>query len=210
MEKLILIGAGGYAKSVLDSVDYFNYEIEGFIDEFSDQKKHLGFPVLAKSLEEIENPDKYVYFIAIGNNKSRKVWFERLQKKKLRLINVVDRSAIVSPGAAIGNGCFIGKMAIINSKAVVGDNCIINTKALIEHGCVLSDHVNMSTNTVINGDVKIGTGSFIGSCSVTIGQLCVGTWSTVGAGAVVINNVADGITVAGVPAKLIKEGAMLG
>ena len=34
MEKLILIGAGGYAKSVLDSVDYFNYEVAGFIDEF--------------------------------------------------------------------------------------------------------------------------------------------------------------------------------
>lgn len=210
MEKLILIGAGGYAKSVLDSVDYFNYEIEGFIDEFSDKKEHLGFPILARSLEEIENPDKYVYFIAIGNNKSRKSWFDRLQKKKLRLINVVDRSAIVSSGAAIGTGCFVGKMAIINSKAVVGDNCIINTKALIEHGCVLSDHVNMSTNTVINGDVKIGMGSFIGSCSVTIGQLRVGSWSTVGAGAVVINNVADGITVAGVPAKLIREGAMLG
>ena len=25
MEKLILIGAGGYAKSVLDSIDYYNY-----------------------------------------------------------------------------------------------------------------------------------------------------------------------------------------
>ena len=24
MEKLILIGAGGYAKSVIDSIDYFN------------------------------------------------------------------------------------------------------------------------------------------------------------------------------------------
>ena len=35
MEKLILIGAGGYAKSVVDSIDYFNYELEGFIDEFT-------------------------------------------------------------------------------------------------------------------------------------------------------------------------------
>ena len=29
MERLVLIGAGGYAKSVIDSVDYFNYRIEG-------------------------------------------------------------------------------------------------------------------------------------------------------------------------------------
>ena len=68
----------------------------------------------------------------------------------------------------------------------------------------------MSTNSVINGDVCIGEGSFIGSCSVTIGQLKIGNWSTVGAGAVVIHDVGNHVTVAGVPAKVIKEGAMLG
>ena len=33
MEHLILIGAGGYAKSVLDSIDYYNYKLEGFLDQ---------------------------------------------------------------------------------------------------------------------------------------------------------------------------------
>lgn len=210
MERLILIGAGGYAKSVIDSVDYFNYKIEGFIDEFSDKEEHLAHRILGKSLDDLDDCKKYVYFICIGNNKRRKIWFDRLRKRNLRVINVVDKSAIVSPMAIIGNGCFIGKMAIVNSRAIVGDDCIINTKALIEHGCCVENHVNLSTNSVINGDVRIGEGSFIGSCSVTIGQLTVGTWSTVGAGAVVINNVGNNVTVAGVPAKLIREGAMLG
>lgn len=210
MEKLILIGAGGYAKSVLDSVDIYNYEIAGFIDEFSQNETHLGYPILAHSLDELENSKKYVYFISIGNNEKRKIWYDRLNERKLRMINVVDRSAIVSPRAAIGTCCFIGKFAVVNSKALVGDDCIINTRALVEHGCSLDDHVNLSTNTVINGDVKVGEGSFIGSCSVTIGQLSIGKWSTVGAGAVVIHNVRDNVTVAGVPAKVIKEGAMLG
>lgn len=210
MEKLVLIGAGGYAKSVLDSIDYFNYEIAGFIDEFSAEREHLGFPILAKSLQELEQVKKYVFFIAIGNNQRRKIWYDRLLGNKLRLINVVDRSAIVSSRASIGNGCFVGKMAIINGNAVVGCNCIINTKALVEHGCNVSDHVNLSTNSVINGDVRIGVGSFIGSCSVTVGQLAIGEWSTVGAGAVVTKSVGNGVTVAGVPAKIIREGAMLG
>ena len=46
MEKLILIGAGGYAKSVLDSVDYFNYQVVGFIDEYSEEKEHLRLPYI--------------------------------------------------------------------------------------------------------------------------------------------------------------------
>lgn len=210
MEKLILIGAGGYAKSVIDSVDIYNYEIAGFIDEYSQNENHLGYPILAHSLDQLKNNNKYVYFIAIGNNERRKVWFDRLKERRLRIINVVDRSAIVSPKAVLGTGCFIGKFAVVNSKAFVGDDCIINTRALVEHGCIVSNHVNLSTNAVINGDVQIGEGSFVGSCSVTIGQLTIGTWSTVGAGAVVIRNVEDRVTVAGVPAKVIKKGAMLG
>lgn len=210
MEKLILIGAGGYAKSVIDSIDVYNYEIAGFIDEFSNEKEHLGYPILSNSLDTLKEKEKYVYFIAIGNNEKRRVWYNRLKEKKLRMINVVDRSAIVSPRATLGACCFVGKLAVINSKAVVEDDCIINTRALVEHGCFVSEHVNLSTNAVINGDVKIGEGSFVGSCSVTIGQLEIGKWSTVGAGAVVTRNVEDNVTVAGVPAKVIKKGAMLG
>ena len=210
MEKLVIIGAGGYAKSVLDSIDFYNYKLEGFIDEFAEEQEHLGYPILAKSLDELENAKRYFYFIAIGNNKKRKIWYDRLKKNKLRMINIVDRSAIISPEAKIGTGCFVGKMAIINSKAVIGNNCVINSRALVEHGCHVSNHVNLSTNSVINGDVIVGEGSFVGSCSVTIGQLSIGEWSTVGAGAVVTKMVGDGVTVAGVPAKVIKEGAMLG
>lgn len=210
MEKLILIGAGGYAKSVLDSIDYCKYELVGFIDEEFDKKEHVGVKIIGKSLNDIKNKENFVYFIAIGNNVKRKIWYDKLIKNNLRLINVVDKTAIISIRAAIGKGCFFGKNSIVNSKAVIGDNSIINTRALVEHGCTVGMHCNLSTNSVINGDVIVGEGSFVGSSSVTIGQLSIGKWSTVGAGAVVIENVEDNVTVAGVPAKLINKGAMLG
>lgn len=210
MKQLILIGAGGYAKSVIDSIDCETYRIVGFIDEFKKEKKHLGYPIVAQSLEQIKDKNKYVYFITVGNNLNRLRWYKELEKYHLKIINIIDSTAIISTKAKIGNGCFVGKMAIINSNSVIGDNCIVNTKALIEHGCSLGNHVNMSTNSVINGDVSIGEGSFIGSCSVIIGQLNIGQWATIGAGAVVIRNVENGITVAGVPAKEINKGAMLG
>src|SRR5699024_907402 len=133
-----------YAKSVIDSVDYYNYELVGFIDEFTQSKTHLDIPILASSINELDNPEQYVYFIAIGNNINRKRWYDILVGRKLRIINVVDKSAIVSPKAVLGTGCFIGKFAVVNSKSVIGNNCIINTRALVEHGCIVSDHVNLS------------------------------------------------------------------
>lgn len=207
---LLLIGAGGYAKSVLDSVDPYNYNMVGFVDEFNKDKMHLGYPIIATSLDTIPNADEFVYFIAIGNNAKRKIWYDRLVERNLSIINVVDRTAIISPHAKIGIGCFVGKMAIINSNAEVGNDCIINTKSLIEHGCCVGNHANLSTNSVINGDVVIGDGCFIGSSSVTIGQLSIGSWSTIGAGAVVTRTVGSNVTAAGVPARVIREGSMLG
>lgn len=92
MEKLVLIGAGGYAKSVLDSIDLCKYQMVGFIDEFSTAKEHLGYPILARGLDELPDRDEYVYFIAIGNNRSRKIWFDKLMDKRLRTINIVDKT----------------------------------------------------------------------------------------------------------------------
>ena len=203
MEKLILIGAGGFAKSVLDSVDYFNYEMIGFIDEFAAKKRHLGYPVIARSLDEIKDKKEYFYFVCIGDNHHRRRWYDRIVQDELRIINVVDPSAMVSKNATIGTGCFIGKMSIVNSGVSIGNNCIINTKSLVEHGCRISDYANISTNSVLNGDVSVGIGSFVGSSSVTIGQRHIGNWATVGAGAVVIRDVPDGMIYAGIPAKKV-------
>jgi sugar O-acyltransferase (sialic acid O-acetyltransferase NeuD family) len=210
MEKLILIGAGGYAKSVLDSIDYYNYEMVGFIDQYRKESEHLGYPVIAHEIEEIKEKEKFFYFISIGNNERRRNWYDKLVSMQLRMINVVDKTAIVSARAKIGTGCFVGKMAVINSMSSVADDCIINTKALVEHGCVVNKHANLSTNSVINGDVVVGEGSFIGSSSVTLGQHKIGSWSTVGAGAVVTKDVGDNVTVAGVPARILGKGTMLG
>ena len=204
MKNLIIVGAGGYAKSVLDSLDHMNFRMMGYIDDVKPKGvDHQGFPVLGNSIDCIENINEYVYFVAIGNHAKRKVWFDKLKKRNLSLINVIDKSALVSHAASIGEGCFIGKLAILNHGSSVGDNCVINTRALIEHGCHVMDHVNVSTNATLNGDVICEEGSFVGSGTVINGQLTIGSWALVGSGAVVVKDVKPYTTVVGVPAKEI-------
>jgi len=206
MKKLIIIGAGGYAKSVLDSIDTTNFKMVGFIDDIKPKgTEHQGYTVLANNVESICGYEDFVYFVAIGNNAKRKYWFEKLKSYNLSLINVIDKSALVSPHAELGEGCFIGKLAILNHGSAVGDNCVINTRALIEHGCQISSHVNISTNATLNGDVIVEEGGFVGSGTVINGQLTIGTWSLVGSGAVVIRDVRPQTTVVGCPAKEIES-----
>ena len=206
MKNLIIVGAGGYAKSVLDSVDYMNFRMVGFLDDKKEAgETHLGYKILGNTINCLSNPMDNVYFVAIGNNRKRKEWYDKLKDNNLSLINVIDKSALVSQYAAIGEGCFIGKLSIVNRGAIIGNNCVINTRALLEHGCRIGNHVNISTNATLNGDVICGDGSFVGSGAVCNGQITIGSWGLVGSGAVVIKDVKSNSTVVGCPAKEIES-----
>lgn len=113
---------------------------------------------------------------------------------------VIHPSAIISRGALIGKGCFIGPLAVINVGARIGDHCIINTGAIVEHDCELGTGVNMAPRSVLGGGVKIGPWATIclGACvrdHITIGESAI-----VGMGAVVVKDVPPNVTVKGVPA----------
>ena len=206
MEKLIIIGAGGYSKSVIDSLNYEQYELIGFIDNYTLKETHLGYPIIASNIDDIKNANQYVYFIAIGDNKNRLRWYNKLIKRELHVISVIDKTALVSNNSRLDKGCFIGKMAIINSGVIIGENCIINTKSLVEHGCRIGSNSNVSTNAVLNGDVCIGNATFVGSSSVVNGQIKIGNNVIIGSGTVVINNVEDNVTLVGVPGRIIRKG----
>lgn len=203
-EKLIIVGAGGHSKSVIDSVDQNSYEIVGFLDD-NRTGFHFGFPILGSNLESINEYQSYRYFVAIGDIAPRKLWFERLQQYHVEIINIIDKTALISSSVKIGKGNFIGKYAIINADAKIGDNNVVNTKALIEHECTVGSHTHLSTNSVINGNVIIEDCTFIGSCAVCIGQLTVGKNTVVGAGSVITKDIESNVTVVGVPGRIINR-----
>lgn len=203
MKKLIMIGAGGHAESVADSLDC-KYELVGFIDS-NKSGQHMGLPILGKEITDIQDYQSYSYFVSIGDVEHRKQWFKKLLELKLPVINIIDKTAIISPSASIGIGNFIGKLAVINAGSVIGDNNVINTKALIEHECRIGSHTHISTNSTVNGDVIVEDSVFFGSTAVCIGQLKIGHNSVIGAGSVVINDVEPWTTVVGVPARIVKR-----
>lgn len=203
-EKLVIVGAGGHAKSVVDCVDQEQYQIVGFIDQ-NKTGMHFGFPIVGACVEDVEEYRSCKFFVAIGDIAPRKRWFEALRRYGVETINIIDKTAIISPSAKIGTGNFIGKRAIVNADVAIGDNNVINTGALVEHECTIGNHTHLSTYSVVNGNVIVGDGVFVGSCAVCIGQLTVGENTTVGAGSVVIKDVEENVTVVGVPARIIKR-----
>lgn len=203
MKKLVLIGAGGHSKSVIDSLPN-DVNLIGYIDEYK-KGTFFGKPIFGNSFENVPEYRDCYYFVTIGDNGIREMWFEKILDLGLNTINIIDDTALVSRSSKIGKGNFIGKYAIINSDSEIGDNNIINTRSLIEHECKLGNNIHLSTGAVVNGNVEICNNVFLGSMSVCIGQLKVGKNSIVGAGGVVISDIPENVTAVGVPVRVIKE-----
>lgn len=201
--KLIIIGAGGCAKSVYSSISKTKFDLIGFIDE-EKTGTFLGRPIF-NNLKSIPGYKAHSYFIAIGDVNARERWYETLMSQGLSLVNIIDETAIISNFAKIGVGNFFGKFSIVNADAIIGNNNLINTKALIEHGCKIRNHTNISTNVTLNGGVTVENCAFVGSGAVCICSLAIGEYAVVGAGAVITKDVKPDTTVAGVPAKILYE-----
>ncbi|PSU20058.1 shikimate dehydrogenase [Photobacterium phosphoreum] len=203
-KKLIIIGAGGFAKSIIDSINYTEMELIGFVDTFK-QGYHQGYPIIANDISEIEKPQEYVYFIGVGEPKTRFQFLVLIKEHKLTLVNIIDPTSLLSRNIELGEGIYIGKLCIVNSDTKILDGVVINTRSLIEHGNQIGVCSNISTNVVLNGDVKVGNQTFIGSCTVVNGQIEIGNHSIIGSGSVVIRNITNKVVVAGSPTRLIRE-----
>lgn len=204
MKKLVIIGAGGFAKSIIDALNTNQYELIGFIDSYK-TGTHQGYKILTNSISDLKDKEKYLFFIGIGEPSIREYYYNELKKYNLNLATIIDKTAILSRNIKIGKGVFIGKMVIVNADAILQDNVVLNTRSLIEHGNHIGEHTNVSTNSVLNGDVIVGNKTFIGSSAVVNGQIKIGSNSIIGSGSVVIRDIEDNSVVAGSPTRLIRR-----
>jgi sugar O-acyltransferase (sialic acid O-acetyltransferase NeuD family) len=189
-ESILLLGAGGHARSCIDVIEQEGrYTVGGLVGLLKEVGTHvLGYPVLGT---DGDLPDLLPRFaqvlITVGQIKSpeaRMKLHALLEARGCRLPVIVSPRAHVSAHAQVGAGTIVMHGAIVNAGVRVGRNCIINSQALVEHDAVVGDHCHIATAAVINGDVSIGAGSFIGSnacvrqgirvaerCVVGMGQL---------------------------------------
>ena len=172
MKNLLLIGAGGHAKSVIDLVNFIDYlDIVGIVGTQSERGgKVLGYEVIATDNELEILREKYQYaFISVGQIKTcsiRKKIAKKLINLRFEYPNIISPFSIISSFSDMGFGNFIGHGAILNSSSKIDNHCIINSNALVEHGVVVNSFSHISTGVILNGDVVIGEGSFIGSGSI--------------------------------------------
>jgi sugar O-acyltransferase (sialic acid O-acetyltransferase NeuD family) len=210
-QPLVVIGAGGFGREVVDVVAEINlewaatdrgFEVLGFLDD-----GHPDLDLLAEyKLEHLgpvatlhDMPADVGYVIGIGSPAVKARIDRQLIDRPAPVL--VHPSATIARSVALGPGTIICSHVSITNHIALGRHVHVNLNCTIGHDTTLGDYVTASPLCAISGNVHAEAGVFLGTGAVINPGVTLGEGAVVGSGAAVIKDVVAGTTVVGVPAK---------
>ncbi|MDX1975783.1 MAG: hypothetical protein SFT92_08950 [Rickettsiales bacterium] len=171
---LILIGAGGHAKSLQDALisqnlgftHYVDVESKGWADENNIVRMHEE--ALAKLLAS--GPQLVMGFVGadVASLQKRLQLMRDYQSKGATFPAIIHASAIVSTKATLAAGINILAGAVLNGYSSLAEGVIVNTAAVIEHDAQIGAGTHIAPRSVVLGGAKVGDCCYIGSNAVMV------------------------------------------
>ena len=146
MKRLVILGSGGYGRTVADVAHQLGYTTI-ILDDAN--------PVHPLSTFSSYIDENTSFIPAFGNNAFRIEWINRIEESSGQLATLIHPTAYVSPTAVINSGTVILPHAIVNTDVEVGKGCIINLGAIIDHGCILEEGVHICLSAIVKGENRI-------------------------------------------------------
>ena len=203
MKKIILVGGGGHALSVLEVTP--NHDI--FLG-YCDCKETPVMPIKYLGTDEEAlskySPEEYdiLHAVVYTSEVNLDLRSKLINKfKDYKGATIIADTAVVTPNSRIAEGTVVLHKAVVNH-ANIGKHCIVNTGVIVEHSVAIGDNVFLGTSAVVCGDAKIGNSVFIGAGSIIRDGVSICDNTIIGMGAIVTENITKSGIYVGTPAKL--------
>lgn len=211
---VIVVGAGGHAKVVIDTLYAMGRTVHGCTDV--DAVRHgydvLGAPILGDDGMLVDlGPHEVEIALGMGAPTVevgiRRLALARdLAARGFHFPAVVHPTATVAPDVQVGDGAQIMAGGVVQPGTYIGAFAVVNTRASIDHDGRVEDGAHVAPGAVLGGTVCVGEGALVGLGSSVLPGVSIGAGSTVGAGAVVIRDIPPGARAMGVPVVLESDG----
>ena len=208
---LLVFGASGHAKVVLDAIERLGaYRVAGLVVRAGPAGPDVfGYPVVGDdeklpSVLEDRRVDGAV--VAIGDNWRRHEVACSVRER----FPAITFPPIVHPGAAVARGVTIGMGAVllagvvVNSDATVGEFCLLNTNSSLDHDSRMDLASSLGPNAAVGGGASIGAFSAVAMGATVLQNRRVGEHAVVGAQALVLKDVPSHTVAWGTPAVPIR------
>ena len=208
MERIIIIGAGGYGRELLQWIKDINmvkptWEIAGFIDDNlrSLDGVECDYPVIGR-LSEWEPEGNEVFALALGEPKMKQAVAEQMKGRGARFASIIHPTATITPYSHYGEGFIMFPYAKLSVNSSVGDFVSLLSSG-VGHDVCIGDYTTISGACNVLRNVRIGKRVFL-AAGVSLAQdIRVGDDSYLGLGSVVLKDVPDKSKVFGNPARVM-------
>lgn len=212
-EPIVVVGAGGFGREVIDIIDAINahaiepvWETVGVVDDAPsranlDRLERRGVDFLGGTDVPLLWSNPVHYAVGIGSPRVRRSVADRYDAACLQPATLVHPSVTRGFDVRVGEGSVICAGVRLTTNVALGRHVHLNLNVTVGHDTTLGDFVSVNPLASVSGDCVIESGVLIGVAGVILNGLTVGADATVGGSACVVRDVPPQIVVKGVPAK---------
>lgn len=212
MNRIVILGAGGFGREVLTLIRDINeatpntWDFVGFLAAEAPDPgimRRIDAPYLGSDTHEqvLAGLHGCDVVVAIGAGPVRRDVTSRMIRAGLVPATLVHPSAVIGEDVELGEGTVVCAGSILTTNIRLGTGVAIDRSVNVGHDCVIGDFVTLAPGSVLSGNVTLRNEVYMGTNSCTIQGVSIGQATTVGAGAVVTRDIGAGLTAVGAPAK---------
>lgn len=212
---LVIIGAGGHGRELLDIVIDINrqplgsrvpehFDFLGFIDDGSpdmERLTRLGARYIGNISRLRDLPPRCKYSIGIGSGSARRRIDNAVSDIEVEPATLIHSSATVGMDVRLKEGAVICPLVSVTTNVSIGRHVHINRNCAIGHDVTLADYSTVNPLSAVSGDVFLGEEATIGTNSAVNQGIHIGQGAMIASGSAVTKDVAEFSLVAGVPAE---------
>lgn len=192
IEDILIVGAGGHAKVVLDAIDSVGGDAGRVVVTDADPTK-VGVSIAGRTVvawpDQATLVEKAVH-VAIGSVEARGRTQQMLTIAGSRAVSLMHPRSVIAPTAVIGDGSFIAALAVIGPDVKVEEGVLVNHGAVVDHDCVVGAFSHIAPNATLGGGVAIGDFVLVGAGATILPGVKIGDGAIIAAGATIVRDVA--------------------